>query len=82
MKKIISEISNRDRFLKFMELLIGHLKNNPDEWENKSLLEYLEAVANWTADMDGYYINNNLTIPENVNWQVFANILLGASVYE
>lgn len=43
-----------------MSSLINDLKVNPDKWENKSLLEYLEAIQSWTDDMEGYYVNNNL----------------------
>jgi hypothetical protein len=32
--------------------------------------------------MDGYYQNNNIPIPENIDWKVFANILIGAKMYE
>lgn len=65
-----------------IEFLIIDLKNNSYEWSNNNLSEYLETIANWTEDMDGYYINNNLPIPENVNWKVFGTILLAEKMYE
>lgn len=79
---IINEIKDKDDFVSFGGLLLTDLKNNPEKWENRTLSEFLEAMANWTEDMDGYYINNNLPIPENVNWKVFANILAAAKIYE
>jgi hypothetical protein len=42
----------------------------------------LEGIAIWTEDMDGYYHNNNKPIPENIEWKVFANILIAAKMYE
>ncbi len=78
----INSINSKEDFISFVELLIVDLKNNPDEWENKKLDSYLEAVASWTEDMDGYYQNNNLDIPQNVEWKVFANILIAAKMYE
>jgi hypothetical protein len=32
--------------------------------------------------MEGYYINKNIPIPENVSWKTFADILMGATMYE
>jgi hypothetical protein len=32
--------------------------------------------------MEGYYQNNKMPIPENINWKVFANILVAAKMYE
>jgi len=81
-KKVIEEIKTKENFIDFVEILIIDLEKKSEEWTNKSLHEYLEAIASWTEDMDGYYINNNLPIPENVNWKLFANILLAAKMYE
>ena len=78
----INTINSKDDFIGFVEFLSEDLKNNPEEWENKTLSDYLEAIASWTEDMEGYYINNNLPIPENINWKVFANILIAAKMYE
>jgi hypothetical protein len=78
----INEIGNKEDFVSFVELLVSDLNNNPGEWINKDLSGYLESIASWTEDMDGYYQNNNIPIPENVNWKVFANILVAAKMYE
>lgn len=75
-------IDNKEDFIYFINLLAENLKNNPIEWSNNNLIDYLDAIANWTEDMDGYYVNNNLPIPTNVNWKVFANILVAAKSYE
>jgi hypothetical protein len=80
--KKINEIHSKDDFVNFVVLLVSNLKNNPEEWTNKTLPEYLESISSWTEDMEGYYQNNNIPIPENVNWKVFANILIAAKMYE
>ncbi|WP_299178724.1 hypothetical protein [uncultured Chryseobacterium sp.] len=80
-RKVFS-ISSKDDFTGFLELLISDFKSNPGEWENKDLESYLEAVASWTDDMEGYYINHNLPIPKDVDWRTFATILLAARIYE
>lgn len=75
-------LKTRDDFVEMVGLLIRDLENNPESWENVTLKDYLEAVASSTEDMDGYYINMNLPIPVNVDWKVFANILVTAKMYE
>jgi hypothetical protein len=78
----ISKINSKEDFINFVGLLVDDLKNNPDEWENKSLPAYLDAIARWTDDMEGYYLNNNIEMPKDINWVVFANILMAAKIYE
>jgi len=78
----IDHINSKDDFVNFVELLVANLNDNPEEWANKTLSEYLEGIANWTEDMDGYYKNNGLPFPENISWKVFANILVTAKIYE
>jgi hypothetical protein len=80
--KIIEEIESKEDFIDFVELLIIDLKKNSKEWTNKTLNEYLEGMVSWTEDMDGYYLNNELPIPQNIDWKVFANILVAAKMYE
>lgn len=80
--KKINEIDNKENFISFVELLVSNLKNKPNEWSNITLLEYLEALISYTEDLDGYYFNKKTSIPENINWQLFANILIGAKMYE
>ncbi len=80
--KKINEINSKEDFVNFVELLISNLKNNPEEWTNKTLPEYLESMSSWTEDMEGYYQNNDMPIPEDINWKVFANILIAAKMYE
>ncbi len=65
-----------------VKVLLDNLKNNPEEWENRTLEEFLGAMASWIEDMEGYYMNNNHPAPENVNWKVFAEILVAAKMYE
>jgi hypothetical protein len=82
LEKSIKNVNSREDFIGFMDALMNDLKTNPDLWENKTLADYLSAIQNWTEDMDGYYINNNIPIPENVSWKTFAMILMGATMYE
>lgn len=80
--KIIESLEDKQDFVDFVEILIIDMKENPDEWENNSLISFLEAIASWVMDMEGYYVNNNIPMPKDINWKVFANILAAARVYE
>lgn len=80
--KTVNKIENKNDFLEFMEHLIRNLKESPDEWENKTLEDYLDALLSWVENMDGYYENTNQSIPKNLDWKVFADILIAAKMYE
>ncbi len=78
----IDSLNTKEDFIEFVELLVLDLNRNPGDWENKSLESYLEAIASWTQDMEGYFHNNNLPLPKDINWKIFANILIAAKMYE
>lgn len=82
LKDKIESIKNKEDFVKYIEVLVENLKKSPHEWGNNNLPDYLEAVANWTGDIEGYYKNSNVPLPENINWKVFATILTAARIYE
>jgi hypothetical protein len=44
-------------------------------WENANLGEFLEALKSWSEDMGD-------RIPENPSWQIFAQMLMAAKIYE
>jgi hypothetical protein len=75
-------INGKDSFLKFMLLLIDDFKNNKTCWENQDLLPFLEAASAWIHDMEAFYANQGVAMPANIDWKVFADILLAARVYE
>ncbi|MFP1734160.1 hypothetical protein ACLEC1_15330 [Lonsdalea quercina] len=75
-------VSSKDDLVKLISALARDFKENPDKWENKDLSSYLEAVASWIEDMDGYYENTNQPLPKDTNWKVFADILMAAKIYE
>lgn len=82
LNKKIENLNTKEDFVRFLELLAQDFRNNPNDWGNKSVESFLEAAASWTEDMEGYYQNTNSLIPQNINWNVFANILMAAKMYE
>ncbi len=79
----IEKISTRDDFIRFLNLLIEDYEKNNEEWENNNLSLYLKALANYTNSIDANYMHRKINEDANVaTWRRFADILMGATVYE
>ncbi len=77
------KVSDRQTFIKFLELLRNDLLENPERWGNKSLPDFLEALSAYTNDIQGFYDNMKLNInADKPDWSTFADIFRGASIYE
>ena len=77
------KVTDRRTFINFIDLLRQDFKTNPETWENKTLDEFLEALSSYAEDIQGYYNNFNMNInADEPNWQTFADIFKGASIYE
>lgn len=77
------EVTDRQTFIQFLELFQGDLAKNPGDWENNTLSSFVEAMAAYTSDIQGFYDNTNQNINADLpSWKVFADILRGARIYE
>jgi hypothetical protein len=77
-----NSIRSREDFVAFVKALNKDLHDNPSTWGNPSLGSFLEALAAWVEDMDGYYLNQKKPVPEQPEWKVVADMLLAAKIYE
>lgn len=82
-----NSIKTKDDFVQFLYQLSSSFEDGAQDWTNKTLQEFLEALASWSEDMDGYYDNMGLSTQvdlsgETVVWRVFADLLMAARVYE
>ncbi|WP_140464737.1 hypothetical protein [Hymenobacter nivis] len=82
-----SAIRNRQDFARFLSRLLIDYQINGKDWENQNLGDFLEALAAYATDIDGYYLNisstDELAVNANVaSWRVFADMLRGATIYE
>lgn len=74
---------NKSEFIQFVENLRLDFIENKEQWENKTIKDYLEAMSRYVEDIDGYHKNTNQDIDlEKIDWKVFADILKGSSIYE
>jgi hypothetical protein len=77
------KVTDRQTFIKFLELLRKDFLNNPEIWKNKSLPDFLEALSAYTEDVQGYYDNMKLNVnADKPEWSTFADIFKGAKMYE
>jgi hypothetical protein len=77
------KVTDRQTFIKFINLLRQDLMDNPESWENKKLDDFLEALSAYAEDIQGYYDNTKHNVnADEPNWQTFADIFKGASIYE
>ncbi len=76
------EIKSREDLAEFIRSLNRAMLQKPEEWENVTLERFLMALAAWAEDMDGYYENQGNALPKDVEWAMFGQMLLAASMYE
>ena len=77
------KVTDRQTFIKFLDLLHKDFLENHKSWENKTLPDFLEALSTYTKDIQGYYDNMKLNVnADKPNWQTFADIFKGATLYE
>ncbi|WP_115619527.1 DUF7660 family protein [Chryseobacterium indoltheticum] len=77
------KVTDRQTFIKFLELLRNNFLDNPESWKNKTLPDFLEAFSSYTEDIQGYYDNMKLNVnADKPDWSTFADILKGATIYE
>ncbi|MFA5906428.1 MAG: hypothetical protein WC836_21045 [Desulfobacula sp.] len=80
--KGIEKIKTRQDFACFLRALKKDYSENPSSWENTDIGAFLAAMASWVEDMDGFYINKGLPVPEIPDWKVVADIFMGGKIYE
>jgi hypothetical protein len=77
------KVTDRQSFIRFVDLLRQDFLDNSKEWENDTLDRFLEALSAYAEDVQGYYDNMKAGInADEPNWQTFADILRGATIYE
>lgn len=77
------KVTDRQTFIKFLNLLQKDFLDNPENWENKTLPDFLEALSAYTEDIQGYYDNMKLSVnADKPDWSTFADIFKGAKIYE
>ncbi|MDY7790381.1 hypothetical protein U0E10_21030 [Burkholderia ubonensis] len=83
-RKRVTEIKTREDFIDFMADFVRSIRSEV-AIENNTVDSYLEAMASWVEDMDGYYENMGIANEvklDAMNWRVLADIVVAATMYE
>lgn len=75
-------VQTRADLVAFVAALQADLASNPKDWTNADLAAFLEAMAAWLQDSDGYYRNTEQNLSELPPWKILADALMGARIYE
>lgn len=78
---LAENVTTRNEFIQFVRALVEDRESDPTRWEAQSIEHYLEALAAWVNDMDGWFKNRGEQMPDP-SWWLFAQILIAARVYE
>jgi hypothetical protein len=78
----VKHMKTREDFVAFLHSLVRDFRERPEQWENTSLEAYLEAMAAWVQDMDGYYRKCGERVPKHLTWKNLGEMLLAARIYE
>lgn len=78
----VDSVSSKEQLADFIDALRTDLRTNEADWENPTLEQYLEAMAAWIRVMDRAYRNTSREFPESPSWNLIADILFAAKIYE
>lgn len=78
----INLVVTREDFVVFVRELSKDYRLNTQSWENKDTGAFLEALAAWVEDMDGFYQHQGQPVPDKPDWKHVADMLMAATVYE
>jgi hypothetical protein len=76
------EIHTREELVAFIRDLHQDYLRRGQNWENPTLDRFLEALASWVEDSNGWYRNFGKEIPAGGDWTFIARALSAATVYE
>lgn len=75
-------VDSREALASFVRGLRQGYEGSGGSWENVVLGDFLEALAAWIDDADGWYRNAGRELPPHGDWAFFARALSAATVYE
>ncbi len=76
----IEKITDKDSFICFLNLLARDYVTNQSEWENKTVIDFIEAMSSWTEDFSTSPAND--IDWDKVDYKTMAKILYMGKLYE
>ncbi|MFD9436718.1 hypothetical protein [Streptomyces sp. NPDC060002] len=78
----VHRVRSREDFAEFLSDALIDLREHPEDWENSTLENFLEAWGAWVGDMPGWCANRGEAIPEQPDWHLLAGMVMAARIYE
>jgi hypothetical protein len=78
----MDQIQTKEDLADFIGGLKAEFLRSPQEWENKTLEGFLEAMEAWVIVIDSYAKNMGDAEVLTPSWKTFAKILCAGKVYE
>jgi hypothetical protein len=76
-----TRIETKEEFLRLVAKLAAD--RDSKTWANSSAPDFVEALGRWLEDADGFYHNAGRTMDTSQpSWQLFADMLQAARIYE
>ncbi len=76
-------VQSRQQFIDHLFYLMDDFDGAGNHWQIRDIYTFLQAMAAWLNDCVGFYRNRNKPINvEQPSWQLFADMLSAAAVYE
>ncbi len=74
------KVNDKEAFLDFLEALRTDYLTNPEDWENRTVAEYVDAMRSWIEDYSA--CGQNDVDWEDANYATMAKILYAGRIYE
>jgi hypothetical protein len=78
----IVRVESRRDVADFIACLRADLRDNPQEWENLTLDDALDAMEAWIRDTEGQGHMLDMSHVQTLTWRNFAKVLYAAKFYE
>lgn len=82
-KSLNMQVSDRQSFIFFLESFHQDLLINKEKWTNNTLEDFLEALARYVDEIQGFYDNTGQKLNADIaSWKLFSDVMQGAKIYE
>jgi hypothetical protein len=78
-----AQVRSRDQLIGHIFHLMDDFDGAGDHWQNQDIYTFLQAMAAWLNDCEGYYRNVGQAVDvERASWQLLADAFSAGAVYQ
>ena len=79
---MINNINSKEGLIEFLNELRRDKEQKSEEWVNTEVTTYLDGICSWVEDMEGYFQNMNMDMPNDIDWKFIATLFYVGKIYE